>query len=350
MSDVSADTRSRIVAARIDAVRDIIERHDAAGLVLDSRRDFAWLTLGGLNHVLLTSETGVAPVVVTRDGAVVVAPVNEHDRLADEELRGLPLRTVSVPWWDDEATGRQARAIAGDGRLLKVADIADELEELRSVLVPEEHRRLQALAKAVDATMAEALASLSAGDVEERIAGDLAQSLATHGARLPVILVAADERISRFRHPIPTDTPIRRRVMVVVVAERWGLHVAATQFRELEPREAVVEERAAAISAVIARMLEATTPGNTFDDVLAAARAAYAEHGMEHEWELHHQGGSIGYASRERVAKPGDQTVIRAGMAFAWNPSAVGYKAEETLYLDDSGNPHVLTTTKQDGV
>jgi hypothetical protein len=56
-------------------------------------------------------------------------------------------------------------------------------------------------------------------------------------------------------------------------------------------------------------------------------------------------GGSIGYAARERIATPGDKTPIRPGMAFAWNPSAVGYKAEQTLYLDQDGTQHILTST-----
>jgi hypothetical protein len=180
---------------------------------------------------------------------------------------------------------------------------------------------------------------------EESLGGDVGALLADEGARLPVILVAADERISRFRHPIATSNQIRSRVMVVVVAERWGLHVAATQFRELEPLSQQLRERAAAIAQVVDAMREASTVGNTLGDVLAAARAAYAYNGLDNEWTLHHQGGSIGYAARERIAKPDDETPIRPGMAFAWNPSAVGYKAEETLYLDENGGQHVLTTT-----
>jgi hypothetical protein len=35
-------------------------------------------------------------------------------------------------------------------------------------------------------------------------------------------------------------------------------------------------------------------------------------------------------------------------MAFAWNPSAVGFKLEEALYLDSDGSQHILTTTPID--
>ena len=338
-------TRAQLVQHRVEQLRALVERHGASAIRLDSRRDFAWLTLGGQNHVLLATETGVAPVVITKEDAVVLAPVNEFDRILAEETSGLPLRAVSLAWWDDSAVANEASAIAGKGRILTAGDVADELEELRTGLVPAEHERMEWLGNVINQALAEALDAVERGVSEESLGGDVGALLADEGARLPVILVAADERISRFRHPIATSTQIRGRVMVVVVAERWGLHVAATQFRELEPLGEQLRERAAAIAHVVDAMRQASTVGNTLGDVLAAARAAYTDNGLENEWTLHHQGGSIGYAARERIAKPDDRTPIRPGMAFAWNPSAVGYKAEETLYLDENGAQHIVTTT-----
>lgn len=343
---LAPEVRGALVGERIDAVREIALRNDAAAIVLGKRRDFAWLTLGGLNHVLLTTESGVGPIVVTRDDAAVLAPANEYDRLVDEELPGLPLRTVSIPWWDDDALDAQVRELAADGVVLSDADVADELDAVRTALAPVEHERMRVIATQANAMLDDALAGVGAGIAEHDVEAALVAATAEFGARLPVILVAADERIERYRHPIATDASVRGRVMVVVVVEKWGLHVAATGFRELAPRSALIEQRAAAIGEVLARMRETTVAGKTLGDVLAAARTAYEEEAMPGEWMLHHQGGTIGYAARERIAKPADMTPIRPGMAFAWNPSAVGYKAEETLYLDADGNQHVLTSTR----
>lgn len=342
---IGDNAREQLVQERVQQLRALIKDRGAAGVRLDTRRDFAWLTLGGLNHVLLSTETGVAPVVVTDDDAVVLAPVNEYERLVAEELHGLPLRAVSLPWWDDNAVSRETAQLDGSGAILTATDIATELESLRTALVPAEHARMEWLGALVNETLRTALEAVSVGESEESLGGDVAARLADGNTRLPVILVAADERISRFRHPIPTAARIRGRVMVVVVAERWGLHVASTQFREFEPLPDQLRERAAAIADVTDAMREASTVGNTLGAVLTAARKAYSEHGLESEWTLHHQGGSIGYAARERVAKPDDPTPIRPGMAFAWNPSAVGYKAEQTFYLDQDGRQHVLNTT-----
>jgi hypothetical protein len=49
-----------------------------------------------------------------------------------------------------------------------------------------------------------------------------------------------------------------------------------------------------------------------------------------------------GYASREIIATPETWQEIRQGQAFAWNPSLVGAKAEETFVLGQDG-PEILT-------
>ena len=49
-----------------------------------------------------------------------------------------------------------------------------------------------------------------------------------------------------------------------------------------------------------------------------------------------------GYASREIIATPAAHLEIRPVQAFAWNPSLVGAKAEDTFVLTDAG-PEVIT-------
>ncbi len=345
MPTLSVLDRAAIVESRIRDVGHLLARHDAAGILLDSRRDFAWLTLGGQNHILYTTEAGVAPILVTRDDAVVFAPVNEFDRIADEEITGLPLRIESTPWWEPGAALEKSGRTVGNGRLMSAADVADDLTDLRSQLSPTEHARMGWLAALVLDVVEAALADTEPGSAVAEIVARVSAALPAMGVRLPVVLVASDERIARYRHPLPTTKPIEERVMLIVVAERWGLHVAHTQFCELRERAPEIDDRAAKLDDVLSAMRAATIPGNTLGDVLTAAQSAYAQAGMADQWTLHHQGGTIGYQARERIATPGDETLIQPGMAFAWNPSAVGFKREETLYLEESGSQHVLTTT-----
>jgi Xaa-Pro dipeptidase len=327
----SAD-RVRLLGERLESVRRAIRDGGGDGALLWSRHNFAWLTLGGLNHVVLDSETGAVPILVTRERAIVLSPNIESARIADEERAALPLELEVVDWY--EPHGIQARATElCPGRLLGDADLDPVLVDVRSVLAPVEHVRMTWLRERVDASLRSVASTVVRGTTENEVAAAVGSALAVDGMRSPVLLMAADELIERYRHPLPTDAAAMRRIMVVVVAERWGLHVASTTFVELEARSDELSRRFEAVAAVMSAMKGATQPGRTLGNVFDAARDAYAQVGFPDEWRLHHQGGTIGYRSRERVAVPEDPTVIKGGMAFAWNPSITGAKLEETFSL-----------------
>jgi len=338
---VSDETRAILVGERLDAIRRLLDDRGAPAALLTARRNFAWATAGGENHVVLSSETGVAGILVTPTEASVLAAVNEAPRIADEELAGLGLDIHALPWHDDAAMEREAKRLAG-GHPLDDAALEDALRPVRCLLSEMEATRMSAIASSASAAANAALETVHPGTGEREVAATAMAFLAGQGIRAPVLLAAADDRISRYRHPLPSARRVEHRLMLVIVAERWGLHVALTRFAELRPPDADLRARKAAAEQIHAAMIEATRPGRTLGDVFAAAQAAYADVGHADEWRLHHQGGIIGYQGRERIAVPNDPTVIHAGMAFAWNPSVAGAKAEETMLLADDG-PRFLT-------
>ncbi len=69
---------------------------------------------------------------------------------------------------------------------------------------------------------------------------------------------------------------------------------------------------------------------------------AYERAGYGAEWELHHQGGAVGYESREYLATPGSADAVALGQAYAWNPSITGCKSEDTILVGQVG-PEVIT-------
>ena len=339
MSD--ADARLALLEERLDVVREVVAARGASAALLQTRANFAWLTAGGESHVVLSSETGVAAILVTNRSATVLTAVNEADRIAEEELSGLGLEVVAVPWHEARATAAEARRIAG-GEPLSDADLADEIAQRRSVLAPLEVERMAWIADRLRDALRATTAGVAPGQTEHEVAATAMAGLGVDGIRLPVLLVAADDRIARYRHPIPTERRVERRLMLVAVGERWGLHVAMTRFAELVEPDEELTHRMDAAARVHDAMVASTRPGVTFGEVLDVARRAYAEEGFPDEWALHHQGGSIGYQGRERIATPGDTTEIRQGMAFAWNPSIAGAKAEETIFVGADGR-RVLT-------
>ena len=328
------------VDRRTAAIREVIARRGANAALLRLRRNVSWLTAGSETHIVLSTETGVASLLVTADAVTCITQNIEASRIEDEELAGLGIETVSVPWWEPDAIDAEAVRRA-PGALLVDKDLEDGLIPLRSVLAELDIERLAELGAVGRDAVDGALAHITAGQTEDDLAASVVGRLV--GVRAPVVLVASDDRIARYRHPLPKPVPFRRRVMLVIVAERWGLNVALTRFRDLEPPDADIVARMDATRAVERAMHEATVPGATLGDVLRATQRAYAQAGYPDEWRDHHQGGTIAYQGRESIAVPDSPIRIEAGMAFAWNPSIAGAKVEDTFVLAADGSRRVVT-------
>ncbi|MDP9187713.1 MAG: M24 family metallopeptidase [Actinomycetota bacterium] len=198
--------------------------------------------------------------------------------------------------------------------------------------------RLRAIGADLTAALDETATRLRPGMTEHEAAVELAAACRARGLVPTVLLAATDRRIASYRHPLPTDTPLERRAMIVASAQRGGLYANLTKVLWLDDPDPETLRRQAACDEILARMRrEATRAGRTLADCFADLRLFYAEAGFPDEWRLHHQGGITGYASREVIATPYTEIEIEPGMAFAWNPSVTGAKAEETFVLTEAG-------------
>lgn len=311
----------------------------AAGVVLRTFPDVAWYT-GGLDvRVDRSAPSGSTVVLVTDDGEWVVTDVIEGPRLRAEEPSLVGIDIVEHPWPDDG--GSLVEELAGGGEVVEAEDVG--IDTLRMVLDDEAIARYRTLGADLTAAFDELAADIAAGQSELDVAARLAEAAWRRGAHTPVLLVAGEQRIPRFRHPLPTPAPIGARAMLVACFERGGLFASSTRFLHLDPPGQELRRRLEATAEVLRRMREeATREGRTLGDAFADCRRFYADAGFPDEWRLHHQGGIAGYRSREVIAGPGDPTVLRAGMAFAWNPSVTGAKSEETFVLREGGTTEVL--------
>lgn len=69
---------------------------------------------------MITSETGVAPLVITRDKVYVVVHVMDDPRIFDEELQGLDFEPVLLRWYE---AGREQKALQLVKGLKVISDI-----------------------------------------------------------------------------------------------------------------------------------------------------------------------------------------------------------------------------------
>ena len=168
--------------------------------------------------------------------------------------------------------------------------------------------------------MEQACNELEFGATENEAAGVLNYHMCC--GRWPLVtLVAADERITRFGYPIPTDKRIDSQVMVAVRAEYHGLVCSLTRMVSFGPVSPELAARQQALANIDARVNLATRPGRSVGQVFRILQEAYADNGYSDQWKSLHQGGSAGYATRETLGTPLSPVIVRENQAFAWSPA-----------------------------
>jgi Xaa-Pro dipeptidase len=333
-------TQARGLTNRWSRLRELMDQRGLDALLMRRSANFAWYTGGADNRVDHASPFGVADVLLTRDAHYIFTNNIEAPRMRKEQTPNFEV--IEHPWYADEFSA--VREVLGDTPvgadfpLEGAYDVSEEITQLRYVLDPDAVERYRRVGSDAATAVAEATDTLESGINEHEAAANLAAACRRRGLNSPVLLVAADERIARHRHPIPLGGRIERHAMLVVSAERGGLYANVTRMIHLEEPDTELKRRQEACEAILRRMREeATRPGRTLAGAFADCRRFYAEKGFPEKWKLHHQGGLTGYASREVIATPQTNHEIHIGQAFAWNPTTTGSKAEETFILTESG-------------
>ena len=334
------------VAAKLEQVRALLSRRGVDALHLTSVANIGWLTAGAATAVDPTLETASFSLLVTRERSNVLTDPIEEPRLRDEErLNALGLGLVIEPWY---ARGHTLRLLTARRRLASdiprddAVNLNGDLVALRSQLCADEQARLRAGARLAASAMDEVARAVQPGMTELEAAALLEAASRRRGGAATVTLVGSDERIVRYRHPLPTTKRIERQVMLVLCLRSRGLISALTRTVYFgEPPDAL-RQLAAAVARVDAQVIAATRPGRTLGELFETLRAAYAREGQPEAIEEHHQGGTIAYLGRETFARPGSLARVALGQAFAWNPSLRGVKSEDTLVLTEAG-PEIIT-------
>lgn len=362
---------------RVALVRAFLRDKGYDGILLSRADNFAMATGGKRNYIWTYSDAGANSLFITREGEAYFVGNNiEEPRLMAEELGALGCTIKPFLWFDDSAAAVARKAFSGnlvsdDGSL--GSNVHAELAVLRALLTETELEKYRRLGRLAAEAMTATLRQIHAGMTEADIAALLIAEGVKRRCQVPVALVAADERIARFRHPLPTLGPllsgslkehfVNGYVMVVGCFLREGLVVSITRFKQTGPLPQGIPDTLIRICGVDALIQEATMPGKTLGDVFVQCMQAYKMLGFpENEWHNHHQGGPTGYAGRTCRATPGETFPvldaywpqrlrdvlgrdIEFGSAFAWNPSARGVKSEDTFILRPDGIKEIVTHT-----
>ncbi|MBE0533133.1 MAG: M24 family metallopeptidase [Rhodospirillales bacterium] len=339
------------VKEEIDAkkrkVRSLLDDLGLDGILIKRQSNFTWLTGGARNLVGIATENGVSSALISREAEYILANNIEAPRLIEEEdIEAQGYKVCAFPWHADrEAT--LARELAGprlgaDVAMAGVVDVARSLASLRYTLTPWEVERYKDVGMETARAIEETTAEIRPGDKECTVIGRLAARLWDRGLDYITTFCAADDRIARFRHPLATDRRVEKRAMLCVNARRKGLIISLTRFVQFGAVPADLRRRYDATVGVDCTLMAHTVPGRPAAEAFRKGLEAYAEAGFADEYELHHQGGSIGYEGRDYKVAFDSPHIVQESQAFAWNPSITGAKSEDTM-LATAGGPVILS-------
>jgi antitoxin VapB len=329
-----------------EVIRRLLAQNELDALLLRNVSSFAWATNGAASYVNTATTTGAAALLVTPTDRFLICDNIEATRLEQEEELKQQGWQFRVGEWHgaagqvDELT--RGKRLGSDSPYAGATDLSAAMSRLRANLTPQEGDRFRILSRLCAEAMDEAIRSVRPGQSEYEIAGQLAQAAESRGAPAIVNLIASDERIFSFRHPLPTAKKVERYGMLVLCGRRWGLVCSLTRLVHFGPLPDELRRKAEATALVDATLITATRPGRVLGEIFEQGVQAYEAAGFPDEWRLHHQGGSAGYEPREMVATPNSSGAVIQGQVYAWNPSITGVKSEDCILIGESEN-EVLT-------
>jgi Xaa-Pro dipeptidase len=341
--------RQAEIDEKTERLTRLLVAEDLGGVLLSSQHNFSWLTAGGRNGIDLSREAGAGALLVRRDGKrFVLANRIEMPRLLAEEISAEDFEPIEFAWEEEKSCSfllaravgllKPGTALATDLPLSAATrTIETAIAGCRYQLTEAEVDRYRSLGKDASETIGNLVRTLRPGETERTIARRVTDALAARDMRAVVVLVAADERIKRFRHPVATDRGWEKVLMVVVCAQRHGLIASLTRLVCVGAIPDELQRRTRAAACVNAQLVAATRPGSSGAELYNVAARSYAAEGFPGEEHLHHQGGACGYRTRDWVAHPSCNELVQINQGFAWNPSVSGTKIEETCIVIADG-------------
>lgn len=314
-----------------------LQDHALDGVLLTLQQNFAWYTDGGRSFVNIGTEESIADLLITPSGDHLFSNSTENIRLATEELPWKIDHAHLRAWWEEEATAKDVESLLGKRIGSDAGPLRREFSRLRYSLLPNEVDRYRKLGKDTAGTFWDLARLLHPGMSERDVAAELSAHLIRKGITPLVMLVAFDERASSYRHPLPTDKKLKSFALVSVCARRHGLIASVSRAFSFGPVSRELLQRHRAVATLDAWLVTETMPGRRIADLFEGLVRQYDHAGYPNEWQLHHQGGATGYATRDYRATSASDEVVQDYQAFAWNPTITGAKSEDTILASDGG-------------
>jgi Xaa-Pro aminopeptidase len=329
------------IEIKISKVRKLLAERHLDALVVQRSTNFAWLTGGASSSINLADDFGEGALVITPDSRYLVTNNIEAPRFIQEEhLEDQEWEFIVGNWYetfDLIGTITPKMRLASDG-FYWGESLNQDLKRLRMNLLPEEQDRFRHLGRSCAEAMKAAIDQVRPGQSEYEIAAILSAETQRRGMTPTVNLIATDQRIFDFRHPLPTDKKLDQYAMLILCGRQYGLVCSITRLIYFGSLSEELKDKAQAVAKIDAAMITTTHPGIELNQIFKVGQKEYELNGYKDEWRKHHQGGLAGYLSRELIATEKTNIAVAEGQVFAWNPSISGVKSEDTFLVGAEEN------------
>lgn len=325
---------------KIKRLREWFKNNDYDAILISRVDNFAWLTVGGDNHVLKNTEIGTGHLLITPDKQFVLAYPMDGERLQEMELDDQEYELKVLSWYQGDprklAFDLVEGTIAADTAFPDVTDESVAIDQLHEPLTELEICRCRWLGMQTALLLEEISDWIKPGMCEYDVARYIRNLFLDHRIELDVMLVGTDERISHFYHCMPSNKKIEKYVQMNPSARRWGLHANINRCISFgAPADELIKDYKTALN-IEGRVLSSLKPGLNYSKILELQKEWYKDLGYLGEWKNHFQGGPTGYRVSDAYRCFSDQK-IQTDQVFDWFQTVHGLQVEELSLLSNQG-------------
>ncbi len=360
-----------VYAARLDRAASLAADSGLDGIVVGPGPDLQYLVgvegdtierltalvLGpGLAPTIVVPRMELAKVRTTAVGALGLAVSDWVDGDNPYDLVAAALGTVSRVGVSDALPALHVIPLA-DRIDVRVELATPVLREGRMIKDAEEIAELRLAGEAIDAVHRRVPEWLRAGRTEREVAADIAEAIVAEGHRTVEFVIVGSGPNGADPHHEVSDRVIGDGEIVVVDiggAVPSGYNSDSTRTYVVGAPDPDAADRIAVLVRAQQAAVDAVRPGATAEQIDAAARSVLAEARLGEAF-LHRTGHGIGVSVHEEpYIAPGNDLVLREGMAFSIEPGIYfpgewGARIEDIVVVTADGcerlniAPHGLT-------
>jgi Xaa-Pro dipeptidase len=342
-----ADRRSDI-DAKHQRVAVLLREAECDGLFVLRPENFAWLTSGAAPRGVLDPAARPA-LYFSLEGRWLLCSNTDTQRQFDEEMDGLGFQLKEWPWhWGREqllADLNQGRKLASDEPFEQCTPLGEPLARLRRALSPYEVACYRALGQILSHALEATGRTLTRGETEREVAGQLSHRLLHRGVQPVQIAIAADGRSRIYRQPAYTATPVNEFCVLSATARKYGLVARASRSIVFGQPDALFRKEHDAACKVSATYVASSWPDSVPRAILASGQRIYQLVGAESEFFLCPQGHVIGRVPVELNFTPQVEELLQNNWAVCWHASVGAAMSCDTFLITEEG-PRSVTATE----